>query len=789
MKHSNLDDLVSELTLEEKASLLSGANFWNTKEVERLDVPSMMLTDGPHGLRKQGGQADHLGLNKSVPATCFPPAATLANSWDVALLKRIGEALGEEAAAEDVAVLLGPGLNIKRSPLAGRNFEYFSEDPYLNGKLASALVQGIQSTGVAACPKHFAVNSQEKNRMGVDEIVDDRAMHELYLEGFREVVENAHPKVIMSSYNKVNGTYAHENHHLLKDILRDQWGFDGMVVSDWGGTNDTVAAVRAGGTLQMPSTGGETDKEIVLAVESGDLDESEVDDRVKEVLKVLFETRPAMGAPKPNFSHHHTLAVRAAAESTVLLENDGILPLKGSERVAVIGDFASTPRYQGAGSSLVNPTQIDSAIKGLDYEGVNVIGFAPGFKRLGGTSKKLKREALDLARKSDVTLLFLGLDEAAEAEGLDRRHMRLDAAQLELAHDILAAGIPTVVVLAGGAPVELPFAPYVNALVHGYLGGQGGGSGLAKVLTGRVDASGRLAETYALRYEDTPAAPWYLKNELSAEHRESIYLGYRYFDKNNLDVRYPFGYGLSYTTFEVSHLKASKKRASVTVTNTGELTGSQVVQVYVTPPGDGFVAPKQLKGFVRVVLKPGQSQRVTVHFDDHTFAHYSTAKNKWVTVRGDHGVLVGFSSRDLRESTSVNIKSGTKPKNVFRGTSTYESGNIHNVTEAEFEDLIGRPLPNPDFDPAKPLDGNSLIAEAALHSAAGKALVGALGLAKRVLVLAGKPIEANYTHFLAEMPLRAITRMSAGKVSPQQLEKILKVLNGQPVRKAETNEG
>ncbi len=774
-------DLINQLSLEEKAALTSGDNFWNTKSVPRLGIESMMLTDGPHGVRKQGGKADHLGLNKSIPATCFPTAATLANSWDTELLEQVGDVLGAEAAAEDVSVLLGPGLNIKRNPLGGRNFEYFSEDPLLSGKLAAAMIRGIQSRGVSACPKHFAVNSQETHRMNVDEIVDVRAMHEIYLEGFRRAVVEGEPMTIMSAYNKVNGTYAHEHEYLLTEVLRDRWGFDGMVVSDWGGNNDRVAATRAGGTLEMPSTNGITDPDVVAAVRAGKLDETLLDARVDEVLDVLLRTRPAMGrGSRISHDEAHDHAVDAAARSVVLLSNDGTLPLTDAgSRVAVIGDFATTPRYQGAGSSLVNPTRLTSAWEALQSSGLNIVGHESGFRRLGGKSAELRDKAVELARGADVVLLFLGLDEASETEGLDRTHMRLADNQLKLVRELLRLDVRIVVVLSGGAPVELPFADNVAAIVHGYLGGQGGGEAIVRVLTGKQNPSGKLAETYPLRYEDVPSSAYFARSEATAEHRESVFVGYRYYDTAHKPVQFPFGHGLSYTTFDYTDLAATPDGVELTVTNTGPRTGAEVVQVYVAPEASDFRPHRELRGFTKVSLEPGESRRVQVPLDDHAFAIFDVELERFVTVGGAYEIQVGASSRDIRLSAAVEVVGEPTTFPVDRpDLAPYRTGAVKSVTGKEFSALLGRPLPSPDWDRTQALGPNDIIAQLRGRPGAGRLLVGGIGIFYRVLIRLGKPIKANYTHFALDLPFRSIARMSGGRVDVPMLDAILEMANG-----------
>ncbi|UTX51129.1 glycoside hydrolase family 3 C-terminal domain-containing protein [Candidatus Saccharibacteria bacterium TM7i] len=774
--------LINQMTLEEKASLLSGANFWNTKAIERLDVPSIMLTDGPHGLRKQGGKSDHLGLNASIPATCFPTAATLASSWDASLLERVGAAIGEEAKAEDVSVVLGPGLNLVRNPLGGRTFEYFSEDPYVSGKLAAGLTRGIQSTGVAASPKHFAVNSQEHLRMTMNEVVDERTLHELYLEGFRRVVEEAHPRVIMSSYNQVNGVFANESRELLDAILVKKWGFDGVVVTDWGGEHDRVAGLTAGNHLEMPSSGGITDAEVVAAVKEGDVAPFLLDARVNDLLELAFSTHEALqeGAKDPRHAEHHKLAIQAAERSMVLLRNEGrTLPLKRNQTVAVIGDFARTPRYQGAGSSLINPTQIDNAYDALIDAGVSVAGYAKGFHRFGRKSRRLQREAVALAQSADVALIFLGLDESSEAEGLDREHIRLPQNQLELIAALFEAGVRPVVVLAGGGPVELPFADSTAAILHGQLGGQGGGTAVTRILTGAVNPSGKLAVSYPLLYSDVPSANYFPGQEVTAEHREGLYVGYRYYDTADVAVRYPFGHGLSYTSFEYSDVQASQHEASITITNTGDRAGEETVQVYVRPLDAPTFRPKQeLKAFTKVVLEVGESKTIVIEFDARTFAYYDIEQHDWVVASGAYEVAIGASSRDIREVRTVSIEGVSVSKSAVNPIlEPYYTGAVQNVSDEAFTALVGRALPAARWDRSQPLTELDTIRQLQYSNWIGRNCYGFLMLARKFLLKLGRPLQANNLLFVIDMPFYKLERFSAGKTSLKRVRRFLGWVN------------
>ena len=602
------------LTLEQKCALLSGGGTFTTRALPKAGIPSITLSDGPNGVRKQAGAADHLGLNPSVPATCFPTAVTVACSWDPALGEEIGKAMGDEAAAQEVAVLLGPGLNTKRSPLCGRDFEYFSEDPYLAGKMAAGYVRGIQSNGIAACPKHFAVNSQELRRMASDSVVDERTLRELYLTGFEIVVKEAHPKTIMSSYNLVNGTYANENAHLLQDILRRDWGFDGAVVTDWGGSNDHALGVKNGSTLEMPAPGGDAVRELLKAVETGKISESDVDARLDELLTLVLDTHAAVENHSRSFDAdaHHALARRAAAESAVLLKNDGdLLPLAAGASVAVIGDFAETPRYQGAGSSAVNSIKVDTFLDCLKDSGLHSVGFAAGFDRQGKPDDVKKAEAVALAKKADTVLLCLGLDEIKESEGLDRADMKLADNQIELLQAVREANPNTVVIVNAGASLETPWLAHCKALVYGALGGQAGAGAMVDVLTGKINPGGKLAETWANAYDDTPARDHFAGPGRTVQYREGLYVGYRYYQTAGVPVAFPFGHGLSYTQFAYSDLHADAHSATLTVTNTGDRAGAEIVQLYVAKPNAEIFRPAQeLKAFAKVQLAAGADSAI-----------------------------------------------------------------------------------------------------------------------------------------------------------------------------------
>ena len=775
MKHP---EILQKLSLEQKCALLSGKNTWQTQDYPKQGVPAIWLSDGPNGLRKQAGAADHLGLNPSVPATCFPTAATMANSWDPALVEEVGRALGEETAANRVNVLLGPGLNVKRSPLCGRSFEYFSEDPYLSGKMAAAYVRGIQENGVAACPKHFAVNSQELRRMASNSVLDERTLRELYLTAFEIVVKEAHPKSIMSAYNKVNDIYANENHHLLVDILRNEWGFDGAVVTDWGGSNDHVEGVKNGSTLEMPSPGLGGARKLLKAVAEGSLTEQEIDLRVDELLELMLSTTTAMEKAPRKFDEqaHHELARRAAAESIVLLKNEGgILPLKYGKKIALIGDFALTPRYQGAGSSMVNPTQVDSLKDAMEAAELEMVGYCAGYERSGKQNQAYLDEAVSQAKMADVVLLCIGLDESSESEGLDRTHIGIPAVQKQLLDAVTAANPNVVAVVSAGSVIETDWVEKCKAVVHGYLGGQAGAGAMLAVLTGWQNPCGRLAETIPLRYEDTPAARYFPGRKQNAEYREGLYVGYRYYETANKAVRYPFGYGLSYTTFAYSDLKVNAENVTFTITNTGSVAGAEVAQLYVAKPDAKVFRPaKELKGFVKVFLKPEESKAVTITLDDKTFRYWNVATDHWEVEGGNYQLLVGANVQDIRLTAEIALP-GTGAPDPYAGKALehYRIAHVQDVPDAEFEALLGRPLP----EETTAIDRTMTLGELN-HSRSPLCwlIAGVLTLLLRSGEKRGKP-NLNIL-FQYNMPLRGLAQMTGGIIGEETVDGLVMEVKG-----------
>ena len=778
MKH---EDIVKQMTLEEKCFLLSGKDFWQTRSVERLGVRNMTLSDGPHGVRKQAGSGDQLGLNPSLPATCFPTAATIANSWDPALGEEIGTYLGEEAASQGVGVLLGPGLNIKRSPLCGRNFEYFSEDPYLAGKMAAGYIRGIQKNGVAACPKHFACNSQELRRMASDSVVDERTLREIYLTGFEIAVKEGRAKSLMSSYNRVNGTYANENYHLLQEILRDEWGFDGFVVSDWGGSNEHIEGVRAGSHLEMPTTGGDSDLELVQAVKDGKISEEIINQRVDEILDVILPVTEAVkkyeGKPF-DIEAHHKMAAKASEQSIVLLKNDeNILPLKKGTKVAVIGEFAQNARYQGAGSSVVNATRVDNAMDVIGNFDLVVAGFEPGYPRSGKGDPAMQAKAVELAKKADIVLLYIGLDEISESEGLDRPHMKLPQSQIDLLEAVAAVNHNVVAVMSAGSAVEMPWLGRCKAVIHGYLCGQAGASAVLKALMGEINPSGKLAESGPVKYEDVSSAPYFPAKQRTAEYREGLYVGYRYYETANIPVQFPFGFGLSYTTFAYSDLKVSDKEAAFTLTNTGSMDGAEVAQLYVGKPDAKVFRPaKELKGFAKVFLKAGESKTVTIPLDDKAFRYFNVKTNQFEVEGGEYQIMVGASAADIKLTGTV-AAAGTEAPNPYneKELADYYTGNIKAVSDRQFEALLGHPIPDGSWI------GTLTMNDAICQMYYAKSGLGRF-VCRRLTSMINKSMEKGKPNlnlmFNYNMPFRGIAKMTGGMCTMEMAEGILIIVNG-----------
>lgn len=807
--------IVAKLSLEEKASLCSGQNFWHTQGIVEKGVPSIMLTDGPHGLRKQSQAADHVGLNKSVPATCFPTASALAASWDVDLIQEVGVALGEQCIAENVAVLLGPGLNIKRHPLCGRNFEYFSEDPLLSGKIAAAFVRGVQSQGVGTSAKHFAVNNQEHARMFVDAIVDPRTLREIYLKGFEIVVKEAQPWTVMCAYNRVNGTYCSENDLLLNQILRDDWGFEGLVVTDWGAANDRVKGISSGLDLEMPGSGGINDKMVMNAVKSGKLDETTLNVAAKRNVSLALLGQDIIATSKALDTHktldtqaHHNLARRAAAESMVLLKNeDEILPIKENTSVAVIGAFAKTPRYQGAGSSQVNPSRLDNLWQSL-AEYSDALLYAPGYDPVSSEiDEPLIADAAKAAKQADLAVVYVGLPAIYESEGFDRTHMNLPQQHNDLVEAICDANENTVVILSNGAPVSMPWVNRPKAIVEAYLAGQAGGSALADILYGSYNPSGKLGETFPISVNDIPSNSWFPGKHRQVQYREGLNVGYRYFNTADAEVLFPFGHGLSYTRFTYDNLQivfdedsSSEVEVKFDLSNTGTREGAEVSQCYVCDKHAPVYRPHhELKAFVKTLLQPGEKRQVSLTLNKAAFSWYNPEQGIWVVEPGTFEIQIGSSSRDIRlngvyqwscaDAGKVQDKAQDMRTNIEAAQDTHvnasrleampRNGGLPYIatSDDEFERMLMRPLPPPET--ARPFHPNSSIGELG-SSTLGKIIKQkfiSMFLASMGGESSDRTLNKMFTEMASNMPLRAIVLFSRGKVTHTHMEILVAILN------------
>lgn len=784
LKHK---DILEQMTLEEKASLCDGADFWHLKSIERLGLKSMMVCDGPHGLRKQDAEHKNgIGLGNSVPATCFPTACTTACSWDPALLREMGEALGERCLAENVSVLLGPGANMKRSPLCGRNFEYFSEDPVLAGEMAAAWIEGVQSKGVGASLKHFAANSQETRRMTVSSVVDERALREIYLTAFETAVKRSHPWTVMNAYNRLNGTYCSENEWLQTQVLRKEWGFDGVVVSDWGAVNNRVAGLKAGNDLEMPSSAGVNAKRIAEAVRSGELDTAVLDaaaDRLVDMILRADQNRKP-GCTVDNASQHE-LARKVAAQSMVLLKNEeNILPLKKGATVALIGEMAKKPRYQGAGSSLINPVQVDNAVDRFCLDGWDIL-YARGYdSKSNAPDVDLLNEAAGVAARSDVAVVFVGLTDDFESEGFDRAHMSMPRSHNTLVRTVVQANPNTVVVLAGGAPVTIPWADSVKAILNSYLGGEAGAAAVKDILTGAVNPSGKLAETYPICEHSAPCAENYPGNPATVEYRESIYIGYRYYEKAQKKVRFPFGHGLSYTTFQYSDLRidrtqlADNERVTLSfrMKNTGDTDGSEIAQIYVADKESTIFRPvKELKAFKKVFLKAGEEKRISLSLGKRAFAYYNVLIHDWHVESGDFEILVGASSADIRLRGTVHIQSTNPDAPIpdYRETAPdYYTGKVQHVADAQFAAVLGHDIPDPVQRGEKLGITNNI--EDAQNTKWG-------GRINKAVTLVTKAVDKGNSGMASavatQTPIRNFVSMSGGLFSEDMADGFIQILN------------
>ncbi|WP_315792576.1 glycoside hydrolase family 3 C-terminal domain-containing protein [Paenibacillus sp. BIC5C1] len=667
----NVQKIINQMSLEEKVELCSGKDFWHTKSYERLGVPSIMMTDGPHGLRKQEGSADHLGLNKSVPATCFPSGSGLASSWNRELAHKMGKAIGEEAAAAGISIVLGPGVNIKRSPLCGRNFEYYSEDPYLSGTLAASYIQGVQSEGVGTSIKHFAVNNQEFKRMSVDAVVDEQTLREIYLASFEIAIKEGKPWTVMAAYNQVNGAFCSENSRLLTDILREEWQFEGAVVSDWGAVNERDLGLAAGMDLEMPYSNGIGYQKIMEAIQSGQLSDAVLDQSVERILSLVFKAvNNQRDRVSVDVEAQHQLAREIAGECMVLLKNEAsILPLKTDDSIAVIGAFAQKARYQGGGSSHITPTNLDNIYEEiLKIAGSNAnISYAAGYApNEDEVDEQLLQEAVDHAKKAQVAVIFAGLPERYESEGFDRKHLHLPENHTALIKAIAKVQDNIVVVLSNGGPIEMPWLDNVKGVLEAYLGGQALGGAIADILFGSVNPSGKLAETFPKKMMHNPSYLHFPGDGETAEYREGIFMGYRHYDTRDVEPLFPFGFGLSYTQFEYSKMEVSHKqitdtdsvRVAVTIKNTGTVVGKEAVQLYVRDVESTIPRPVQeLKGYAKILLQPGEEKTVQFELDKRAFAYYDVKLKDWHVETGNFNILIGKSSREIVLVETVRVES------------------------------------------------------------------------------------------------------------------------------------
>lgn len=694
MKYS---EIINKMSLEEKAMLCVGADYWNSKEFKKYGIPKITMSDGPHGLRVQKAAKDNLGINESEISVCFPAGATIANSWDRKIAYLLGETLGKEARAENISIVLGPAINIKRSPLCGRNFEYFSEDPYLTGILGGEYVKGLQSQNVGACVKHFAVNNQENRRRTIDVIIDERNLREIYLKAFEMIIKNSKPWSIMSAYNKVNGEYCSENSHLLKEILRKEWDFQGIVISDWGAENDRVKGIENEHELEMPGGRGNGIEQIIEAVKIGKIPENKLNNIIDRIIDLAKRCNNNQKQETYDKEKHHNIAQKIAEESIVLLKNDdNILPLK-NRKIALIGDMAKNPRYQGAGSSTINPYKIENAYNNLKENNI-IFEYAKGYEKIESENDEaLRKEAIEIAKKNEIVIIFAGLTENFESEGIDRKNLNIPQNQNKLIEEICKVNKNVIIVLSNGSPILMPWKDKVKAIITGYLGGEAGAKAMINCILGKINPSGKLAETYPKKIEDTPCFENYPGTELTVEYKESIYVGYRFYDTTNIDVLFPFGYGLSYTTFTYSNLKINQKKDKIIVTfkikNTGNFKGKEIAQLYISQENPKtFKSKKELKGFEKIELEAGEEKEISITLNNDSFEYYNPEIKRWAIEEGTYKILIGKSSRNIELEDKIFIKSNDK--NIEKEYPIkYYKGNIHEINDKEFEKLLERKIP------------------------------------------------------------------------------------------------
>ena len=778
-------EIIRKMTLKEKATLCVGDEYWSNDGVERFGIPEIRMSDGPHGLRYQIKADDNLGLNDSEISTCFPALSTVSNTWDKDLVYKLGETLGEEAIQKGVNVLLGPSINIKRSPLCGRNFEYFSEDPYLTGILGTEYVKGLQSKNVGACVKHFAANSQEYKRRTINSVVDERTLREIYLKAFEMIIKNAKPWTIMSAYNKVNEEYCSENEHLLVDILRGEWNFEGIVISDWMAENDRVSGIKAGHELEMPAGYGTGVQEIIDAVNSGEIPESLLDECAYRVLKVALKGKDN----KPveyDAEKHHEIAGKIAEEAIVLLKNeDKILPLK-SKKIAIIGDLADKPRYQGAGSSRINAYKVENTLDNFKENNIE-FEYAKGYERTVSLNDEfLRNEAVSLAKKTEVVLIYAGLTENYETEGIDRKTLDLPENQNKLIEEVCKVNSNVVVVLTNGSPITMAWKDKVKGIITGYLGGEAGAKAMVNCLIGKVNPSGKLSETYPIKLEDTPCYNYFPGEDLNAEYKESIYVGYRYYDKVKKDVLFPFGYGLSYTSFKYSNLNITQKGNSLNVSfkikNVGDRKGKEIAEVYISQKNPVIFKPvKELKGFEKVELEPGEEKEVNIKLTRDAFKYYNVETKKWSVEEGKYYILVGKSSRDIVLSEEIKMKSDDK--NIGKKYSEkYILGDIQNVTDSEFEELLRHKIPNRHFKLEEADECNTI--EQLKETLVGKAIYDNQSQKADVMFEEQRVNEAAEVLMALQQPLKKIYQDHRNNITKEMVEEFLQMAkDGEPPEK------
>lgn len=785
------EDIVKKLTLEEKAAMCSGLDYWHTVGAENLGCPSIMLTDGPNGIRKRSKEKttkEERTSLKGVPAICYPTASATAASWNPDLIEEMGKQLGKECLKEEISVILGPGINMKRSPLGGRNFEYFSEDPYLAGEIAAAFINGVQSQGIGTSLKHFCANSQEARRMTINEVVDERTLREIYLTAFEIAVKKSQPWTIMNSYNRLNGTYMSENRRLLTDVLRTEWGYEGIVVTDWGAENDIVEGIKAGQNLEMPTSNGLGAEKLIKAVQEGRLDEKVLDESVDQIIELEMKAKKVLGQKYSyDMKEHHDFARKIAEECIVLLKNEeNILPLNKEQSIAVIGEMAEIPRYQGAGSSEVNARIIDSGLASITAIAKKV-SYAKGYKsKKAVPNEKLISEAVEIAKSADVAVVFIGLTDNFESEGFDRNTLKIPESHIKLLERVSAVNQNVVVVISGGAPIEMPWISNCKALVNGYLTGEATGAAIANVLYGIVNPSGKLAETYPISLEDTPTAGDFPSNSrVIAAHKESVYIGYRYYDTAKKDVLFPFGFGLSYTNFEYSDIKLSKNsvKDSETVTvsfkikNTGKVDGAEIAELYVKDDESTIFRPeKELRAFKKVFLKAGEEAEIKLELSKRAFAFWNTNSNDWCVEGGSFSILVGASSRDIRLEAKLNVIPEKEELVMdYRQTApTYYTADVKNITDKQFEEILGEKLPSKVRDKSIPLGLTNTI-EDGDESQAGKKL-------EKIIRNSLKKFAPEQADFFAGVvlgtPIKNFISMSFGIFDDKMAANLLDALNG-----------